>query len=190
MSTNRPDERKILEGNLREAFGRVVYAHKTHEKAREIESSRVVGVKWANIILTTLTSGTLLSTVITNSRALLYTSAALAAATLAFVIFQLSFDPEKAAEGHSKAAKDLWFMRELYINLLTDLRSGLDVGDASQRRDELTTQLRDVYDRAPNTTSKAYKAGGKALKVNEDMTFSAGEIDKFLPSELHADGEG
>ncbi len=34
---------------IRESFGRVVYSHKTHEKAREIESSKVTTVKWANI---------------------------------------------------------------------------------------------------------------------------------------------
>lgn len=187
MTTNPPDQRKILEGNLREAFGRVVYSHKTHEKARELESRRVVVVKWINITLTTLTSGTLLSTVITNSRALLYASSGLAAATLAFIIFQLSFDPEKEAESHRKAAKDLWYLRELYVNLLTDIRAGLDVTEATRRRDALTVQLRDLYNQAPNTSSKAYKAAGKALKLNQDMTFGADEIDNFLPSELHAE---
>jgi hypothetical protein len=60
---------------IRESFGRVVYSHKTHEKAREIQSRRAVLVKWVNIVLTTVTSATLLSTVITNQKALLYVSA-------------------------------------------------------------------------------------------------------------------
>ena len=67
---------------IREAFGRVVYSHKTHEKAAEIENSRGVFARWANVVLTTLTSGTLLSTIITNQTMLIYVSACLAALTL------------------------------------------------------------------------------------------------------------
>lgn len=103
MTTRRvaPNEEAI-----RESFGRVVYTHKTHEKAREIQARRAVLVKWINIILTTVTSATLLSTVITNQRALLYVSAALSALSLMFVIFQLSFDPGKDAERHDPPPKN------------------------------------------------------------------------------------
>jgi len=80
---------------IRESFGRVVYSHKTHEKDAEISSCHAVATKWTNIILTTLTSGTLISTIITNQNILIYISAILATLTLAFIIFQLSFNPEK-----------------------------------------------------------------------------------------------
>lgn len=170
---------------IRHSFGRVVYSHKTHEKAREIASRNANMVKWANIILTTLTSGTLLATVITNQRAALWTSAALSALTLAFVVFQLSFDPAKEAERHRTTAKELWLVREQYINLLADIAANSDAVDIPKLRDELTDQLQAIYKFAPDTTGKAYLAAQKALKVSEDMTFGEEEINAFLPESLH-----
>ncbi len=107
---------------IRESFGRVVYSHKTHEKAREMASAKADVIKWANIVLTALTSGTLLSTIITSQRALLYATSALAAVTLGFLIFQLSFNPDAEAERHRAVAKELWYVREKYVHLLTDIK--------------------------------------------------------------------
>jgi hypothetical protein len=185
MSSNSPDSRQVLNANLREAFGRVVYAHKTHEKAREIESARASRVKWINIVLVTLTSAGLLSTIITNARALLYVSSALSALALAFVIFQFSFDPAGEGDKHRRAAKELWLPREEYVNLLADLHRGMPEDEVARKRDELTEQLNEIYAHAPDTSGKAYAKAQKALKVNEDMTFSVAEINKFLPKELH-----
>jgi len=176
---------RVLNAAVREAFGRVVYSHKTHEKAREIESGRVTTIKWVNIVLTTLTSAGLLGTVITNAHVLLYLSAALSALALAFVIFQFSFDPAGAADKHRVTAKELWYLREQYCNLLTDIRRGVPEDLAAHRRDELTGQLKEIYEHAPDTSSKSYTKAQEALKVKEDMTFSAAEINKFLPRELH-----
>lgn len=172
---------------IRHSFGRVVYSHKTHEKAREIASRNADRVKWANITLTTLTSCSLLSTVITNQRVLLWISAVLSAATLAFIIFQLSFDPAKEAERHRTTAKELWRVREDYINLLADIAVDPSTINIAKRRDELIAQLESIYKFAPDTSGKAYAAAQKALKVSEDMTFSEEEIDNFLPSSLHVE---
>ena len=57
---------------IRESFGRVAYSHKTHEKAAEIEDRNSKIVKWANIVLTALTSGSLVSTIVTNQIFSLY----------------------------------------------------------------------------------------------------------------------
>lgn len=184
MSSDSIDSKGVLNANIRETFGRVVYTHKTHEKAREIESNRVTLIKWVNIMLTTLTSGSLLVMIITNIHNFLYVGSVLSALTLAFVIFQLSFNPSEAADKHRNAAKELWYMREQYANLLADLRCGLIETEVQRRRDELIEQLKNIYSHAPNTSSKAYIKAQKALKVKEDMTFSATEINQFLPEEL------
>jgi hypothetical protein len=170
---------------IRESFGRVVYSHKTHEKAREQASRWAAIIKWVNIVLTTLTSTTLISTIITNQKALLYTGSILATLTLAFVIFQLSFDPASEAERHRATAKALWYVREKYIHLLTDVKVAPGGVDVPRRRDELMEEVRKIYDLAPDTASRAYRAAQKALKINEDMTFSNEEINNFLPDSLH-----
>lgn len=108
---------------------------------------------------------------------------------LAFVIFQFSFDPAGSADKHRIAAKELWCIREKYCNLLADLRRGVAEDDVARRRDELTDELSAIYAHAPDTSSRAYAKAQRALnlKVNEDMTFTATEINKFLPKELHED---
>jgi hypothetical protein len=187
MSSDHTDSLRVLNATIREAFGRVVYAHKTHEKAREIESNRVTVVKWANIVVVTLTSAGLVGTIITNAHALLYITSGLSALALAFVIFQFSFDPAGEADKHRIAAKELWYLREQYCNLLTDVRRGVSEDDIARRRDALTDELKTVYAHAPDTSSRAYTKAQKALKVKEDMTFSAAEINQFLPKELYED---
>jgi hypothetical protein len=184
MSTEDHHASAALRSNLRESFGRVVYSHKTQEKAREIEARRSVIVKWINIVLITATSGTLLSTVITNERALLYTSAGISAAALAFTVFQFSFNPEGAAARHRDTARELWFVRERYLNLLTDMEGGLGLVETAGERDKLTSELRHIYGHAPDTSSRAYKSAQRALKVEEEMTFSEEELDDLLPQAL------
>jgi hypothetical protein len=48
----------------------------------------------------------------------------------------------------------------------------------------LNEQLVNTYKGAPKTINKAYSMASKALKENEEFTFSDGEIDKFLPESL------
>ncbi|MFD6309771.1 SLATT domain-containing protein [Streptomyces nigra] len=170
--------------SIRESFGRVVYSHKAHEKARELEASKADQAKWINIVLVTLTSGTLLTSVITDQRILLYISSGASALALAFTVFQLSFTPEKVAEQHRAAAKELWYIRELYLHLLTDIQADPQSVDIPRRRDELLEKLNHVYRLAPDTSSSAYRAAQRALQIDEDMTFSSAEIDRFLPEAL------
>lgn len=170
---------------IRESFGRVAYSHKTHEKDAEIESTKIPRIKWGNIILTTITSGGLLATIITDNKSLTIITAIFSALSLAFTIFQLSFNPSEEAEKHRAIAKELWFIREKYVNLMADLINNKLTDEViSKHRDTLTNELRLVYKFAPNTSSKAYKKAQDALKLNEELTFSDKEIDDFLPENL------
>jgi len=170
---------------IRESFGRVVYSHKTHEKAAEIEAGKGGAVKWFNVILVALTSGTLLTTIIVDKTVLIYTGAVFSAVTLGFIIFQLSFNPEEMAEKHRQVAKELWYVREKYVNLIADITNER-ISDESiaVRRDELIDKLNLIYKFAPIKSSKSYKKAREALKINEEMTFNDEEIDQFLPEEL------
>ena len=170
---------------IRESFGRVVYSHKTHEKNAEILSSYTILIKWVNIVLTSLTSGTLISTIVTSQVLLAYISAGLATITLAFVIFQLSFSPEEKAEKHRQIAKELWYIREKYINLIADIINDKNSEEIIlSKRNELIEKLYIIYKFAPITSPKAYKKSREALKIKEELTFSDEEIDQFLPKDL------
>ncbi|HFN4795688.1 TPA: hypothetical protein ACHF5Y_005766, partial [Pseudomonas aeruginosa] len=55
------DNEKILEGQLRECYGRVVYSHKTHEKCADILFERHKQIKLCQIILSALVTGGLIA---------------------------------------------------------------------------------------------------------------------------------
>ncbi len=170
---------------IRESFGRVCYSHKTHEKDAEMQSENASRVKWINILLIGITSGTLLSTVFGDQQ-LLVVSAIFSAITLGFSIFQLSFDPEKQSARHKLAANSLWLVREKYVCLMADIiNSSIKQDTIIKRRDELICELDIIYKSAPTTSSKAYKKAQEALQLNEELTFSDKEIDQLLPDSLH-----
>lgn len=170
---------------VRESFGRVVYSHKTHEKEAEITDSHVVVIKWINIVLTTLTSGSWASAIIVDQVILIYISTFLSAIALAFTIFQLSFNLDEKAERHRQLAKELWYIRERYVNLIADIISEKISEDTIiSRRNEIIEELKLIYKFAPITSQRAYKKAQEALKINEELTFSDSEVDQFLPSEL------
>lgn len=175
--------------SIRESYGRIVYSHKTHEKAAERLNNRITWVKWANLVLIVLTFGGVLNAVFTGGPIRNLLTILVSALALALAIYQMSFNPEKEILGHRKTANKLWHLREQFANLIGDIQDGaLGGGEVRRRRDELTTQLAQVYADAPQTTSKDYRKAHKALGPEEEMTFSDEEIDRFLPSDkLSAD---
>jgi SMODS and SLOG-associating 2TM effector domain family 4 len=170
---------------IRESFGRVVYTHKTHQKMIDQLNERANWIKLANVAALVLTTGGILSPIFDAFPYKTIIIALTSALALGVAIYQLSFDPAKEIESHRKSAKQLWIIREKYINLIADIKDGVLTNDQIRdQRDSLVTQLNLIYQEAPDTSSKAYRAAQKALKVNEEMTFSAKEIDQFLPQNL------
>lgn len=177
--------RVVLEGQLREAYGRVVYSHKTHEKCADLLLSRLSTVKFWQIALSALTAVGFLSVVFGVGKPAAIIGTAVSAILLALNTYTKDYDLGELAEKHRQTAADLWLIRERYLSLLTDLRSGTkSLPEAESSRDELLTSLHALYSSAPSTTHKAYTQAQKALKYDEDMTFSDQEIDALLPAEL------
>jgi hypothetical protein len=94
-------------------------------------------------------------------------------------------NPGASAQRHREAAADIWNLRESYLSLLTDVTDAeTPLDDARKRRDELQARLHALYKAAPHTDNRAYGKAQEALKINEDLTFSEEEIDRFLPAPL------
>lgn len=176
---------QILEAQIRECFGRVVYTHKTHAKMADLCAATLTLLKLLQISVAALTSGGALTLVFWDPIALKLATAILSLATLWISGYMKGFDPGGTAQKHRDAAATLWDIRESYLSLLTDLCSGItNAPGAAQRRDELQGLLAKIYKGAPQTSDKAYRRAQKALKELEDYTFSDAEIDVFLPKEL------
>lgn len=185
------DNINILEGQLRECYGRVVYSHKTHEKCADILLERQGHIKLAQIIISALVTGGIVSTFFGTKEAGAAISAVLSASLLALNAYTKDYDLGEIAQKHRQAGSDLWIIREKYLSLLTDIR----VGDVAlelirTRRDALLGELHAVYAGAPSTNFEAYSRAQEALKKLEDMTFSDEEIDAFLPKELKRTSNG
>lgn len=184
---NQPIE--ILRAQIRECFGRVVYTHKTHEKAADIALARLERIKNWQIALSALTTGTLVSALadaFQQEAVATVLAGIFSSALLLLNTYTKRFDLGKDAQAHRGVAASLWDIRESYLSLLTDLESGaLTADEARLRRDELQEELGSIYASAPSTNGRAYKKAQEALKYNEDYTFSDDELDAFLPKELH-----
>lgn len=177
---------EILEGQLRECYGRVVYTHKTHEKCADLLLERHKQIKFLQIILSALITGGILATLSDTWEAVAtVVSAALSTVLLALNSYTKDYDLGEIAQKHRQAAADIWLIREKYLNLLTDLRGGsVSVEDVRNARDGLLSDLHAIYEGAPSTNHKAYLKTQEALKKLEDMTFSDEEVDAFLPKGL------
>jgi SMODS and SLOG-associating 2TM effector domain family 4 len=180
-----PQSRSILEGQLRECYGRVVYSHKTHEKCADILLFRLAVIRTSQIVLSALTTAGFIGAALGKSEVSTILGLVVSTVLLALNAFTKDNDYGALAQKHRKTGNDLWLIRERFCSLLVDVamkEKPLEL--LQQQRDELIEQLHAVYNAAPSTTSKAYKKAQEALQKHEDMTFSDAEIDAFSPRDL------
>lgn len=179
----------ILESQIRDSYGRTLYTHKTHEKCADIADNWNIRLKYIQIILSGLSATGLIYTIWGNAEWVTIVSA-----ILAFILFIINtslknIDYGKIAEKHRDAAIDIWDVKESYLSLLTDIRSGIiNYVDACVIRDNLQAKLAAIYKCALRTNSKGYREAQEALKKKEEATFSDEEIDQLLPISLRKNG--
>jgi hypothetical protein len=184
-----PQSRSILEGQLRESYGRVVYSHKTHEKCVDIPLSKLSRIRFWQILLSAVTTAGFIGGVLGAGKMAAALGMCVSTALLALNAYTKNYDLGELAQKHKQAANDLWAVREAYLSLLVDVRMREKPLEILQtHRDELVKQLHTVYSGAPSTNNPGYKKAQEALQKYEDMTFSDTEIDAFLPGELKRGG--
>jgi hypothetical protein len=180
-----PQSRSILEGQLREQYGRVVYSHKTHEKCADILLGRQSTIRLWQIILAALTTAGFVGAAFGKGPVAALLGLVVSTVLLVLNSYVKEYNLGEIAQKHRQAGTDLWLIREQFLSLLVDLAMREKPIEALQdQRDTLVKQLHGIYRGAPSTNSKGYKAAQDALKKYEDMTFSDAEIDAFLPKEL------
>lgn len=178
----------VIEGQLREAYGRVVWTHKTHEKAADIANRKAELVKIMQIAFSAVITSSLIVSLFGKGRLAAVLGTVLSAVLLGINLYLKNFNLGKSAQQHTETAHKLWNIRESYLSLLVDMKLGsLDVGDIRLKRDQLQEHLSKVYETAPRTNDKSYKKASRALKSLEELTFSDEEIDRFLPKLLRKD---
>ena len=176
---------EIIEAQIRECFGRVAWSHKTQEKCADILLARQNTIKIWQIILSAGTTTGILVAVFGKNEKMGMISAVISTILLILNTITKNYDLGGSSQKHAASASHLWNVRERYLSLLTDIRSSsITMEEIRKRRDDLQEQLYTVYKGSPRTISKAYKEATVALKTNEELTFTDGEIDALLPSQL------
>jgi hypothetical protein len=179
------DARLILESQLRECYGCVVYAHKTQEKCADILLLRLSRIKFWQLLLSAITTAGFIGVILGKDVLSAVVGVSVSTALLILNAYIKNYDLGELAQKHKQAANDLWLTREKYLSLLTDISSmAVSLESLRTQRDLLLEQLHTVYSGAPCTTFRAYKKAQEALKRLGDMSFSDEEIDAFLPTEL------
>ena len=179
------EQKKLLESQIREIYGRVVYTHKTHEKCADVLKERNDCLKITEVILSALTTTSILIVIFGEGIIFQFLAALFSTTLLCLSLYSKDYNLLALAEKHKQAAVDILEVREKLLSLLVDIRIGnKDVSDYQVERNKLNEQLLNTYRGAPKTINKAYKIASKALQKNEEFTFSDEEIDKFLPESL------
>jgi hypothetical protein len=182
---NKAKQIEVLKAQIRECFGRVVYSHKTQEKCADIVLSLHRKLKLFLIVISAIVTTSLLVKLFGDQQWALFLGVVLSTILFGLNTYMKDYDLGEISQKHTNAANELWDIRETYLSLLTDLKADqLSVNQIINQRDELQKRLHNIYSGSPRTNYKAYKEASKALKVNEELTFSDKEIDIFLPREL------
>lgn len=164
---------------VRNAFGRVAYTHKTHEKDAERQRGFATAVKVANVVVIGITAAAAILAPLLTETWVAWVAALSAILALVFAVFQLSFDPAGDANRHTLAAKSYLTLRNQYRQLIADA-DGLALDEFRARRDRLSSTLEHLDRTAPPTSPKAYQAARQALRGTENLTFTDEEYDHLL----------
>jgi hypothetical protein len=179
-----------LVDHLRMSFGHVVHRHRAHTQVAHSRSRWNRGLRAAEALLMTGVVVAALGAVFGRGYGYAIATAVLAVLALACLLLHVTFDPERSAQAHATCAAQLWHIREQYRALLSDLSDGaIDVDAGRRRRDELTTELRGVYESAPAADQQAYQTDGESLRTADERALADEEIDQFLPKSLQTAGK-
>lgn len=172
-----------LESQIREAYGRVVYTQTCHDKFIERTLNKNNRIKMWQIILSAITTSGFVATIFSEEKYISFLGTIISLALFILNTYVKNFNLVESAKEHKKASDLLWKIREEYVSLLTDFEM-LDAEEIIKRRDDLQERTWKVYSNSPRTDKKSYQATQKALKVEEEQTFSEKEIDMMLPNSI------
>ena len=178
-----------LVDHLRMTFGHIVYRHRAHAQIAYSRSRWNRGFRAAEALLMTGVVVTALGAAFGRGHAYEIASAILAILALATLLLHLTFDLDRSAQAHASCATRLWYIREQYRALLSDLSDGaIDIDTVRRRRDELTLELGGVYETAPPADHQAYQTAAQAILTADERALTDEEIDRFLPKSLQTAG--
>ena len=172
-----------LESQIREAYGRVTYTQTCHDKiiSRLLKTNDRIKI-W-QIVLSAITTSGFIVAILSEDKIASVLGAIISLVLLILNSYTKNFNLVEEAQEHKVASDALWKIREEYVSLLTDFEI-LEPESIMKKRDELQERTAEVYSNSPRTDGKSYAEAQKALKNDEEQTFSENEIDIMLPNSI------
>lgn len=172
-----------LESQIREAYGRVTYTQTCHEKIISRLLKTNDGIKLWQIVLSAITTSGFIVTIFSKDKTASVLGTIVSLILLILNSYVKNFNLIEMAQEHKAASDCLWKIREEYVSLLIDFEI-LEPEIIMKKRDELQERTAEVYSNSPRTDGKSYAEAQKALKNDEEQTFSENEIDIMLPNSI------
>lgn len=177
------NNRTKLRGQLVDLHGKVVYTYTAHHKIKDRLEKLNKWIKIAQIVLTAISTGGFLATVITNQYLLAWIGGISSVLSLGLNLYMKDSNLNLRIKSHKDAADELWDIREKYSSLIIDFDE-LSIDEIRNKRNEIQKEWSSVNKKYPGTDKKGYKAAQKSLQHEEEQTFKKGEADMFLPAAL------
>ena len=172
-----------LESQIRDAFGRVVYTQTCHDKIIHRLIKRDKNIRLWQIILSAITTSGFIASIFSDNVWASIIGAIISLTLLMLNMYIKNNNLLNQIKAHQNASSLLWKIREEYVSLLTDFDI-LDSHEIMMKRDDLQNRTFEIYNQSPRTDPKSYKEAQKALKTEEEQTFSDLEIDVMLPNSI------
>lgn len=183
METTSRQSDIALYSQIEEAYGKVVYTYTTQIIHARRLYDRNTAMKWGQLILSAISTGGFVGTIITNQILLTWIGGICSTALLILTAYFKDADLSAVHKKHLNTSNQLWLLRELYLSLLTDFPT-LSREEIVCKRDDLQSRVAKVYDEAPLTDAKSYSMAQKALKKNGSQFFTREELNQILPESL------
>ena len=183
LTMNEDTYREKLKIQLKEAYGRVVYTYTSHLKFMNMLDKKHHRLKYAQILLSAISSTGFFVTIIFDKIILAFVSGIVSLILLCLNLYYKDFNLSEDIKQHRMTSDKLWLIREKYISLLTDINVK-NIEDIVIQRDNLQQETGDIYSTSPKTNSKSYKEAQKALKSEKEQFFTSEELNKMLPEHL------
>ncbi len=189
MTSGYPGSDALLE-SIRINFAQCVFNHQVYRRAATRERRKENLIKLASLTSTIIA---LIVLILPNKEdgALTILGALSTVAGVGIQLFQWLFEIGERSRSYKKTADDFLELREKYLCLIADYKSGLGAKDLRRRRDELTQEYHNISENALESTMKDYRKAQKMLDTRsakngqiEAYTWSKEEIDRFLPEKL------
>lgn len=183
MEQNSQAHKENMYGQIQEEYGKVVYTYTCHLKAADALKKKNTRMKWAQIVLSAISTGGFLGTLISHEQILLWVGGLCSTGLLIFSAYLKDKDFSEEQKEHLNTASELWLLREKYLSLLTDSEV-IDNPELMKRRDKLIEETAKIYKNTPATDAASYQAAQDDLKNKEAQYFSQEELNKMLPIHL------